>query len=996
MAVAGYLDIPLDVFSGQSTDYSPPDLPPGASPDCSDIVFELAGAVKTRPGLLAKISGLSGKGLYEKTYSPLPGVIKNLILDSSGTLSQETSDGVTSVISNAIKANSYGKSITQYGREYIAFSDGKFGIDIPRQFDGTNFDRVSQVGPGKNGAVADINTTVAITSITCPAALVIARIEQSGGFNTVTTTTPHLLTVGDAVNIAVVAASPYNGSYFVASTPSPTTFTVAIQGVTAAPAVAGTVQSNMATIITGTPHLLQIPGDAVNITGSPNNNFNNNNVSTDAVGGTVNNPATWSVASITNATTFVISVNVGVAGATLGGTLVPGGSIAAGAHQFAICFITRQGYITKPSPIGRWICGGSKLATFSDITIGPPNVVARLLLFTQAGQGTFFYIPVDGTNGTTTVVKSTIINDNITNQVTIDFSDAQLTAFGLSGQQFFSKLELGECAGVIAYNGRLFWWGERNKISNFNNLTFDGGTSAFTPNQPAGWSVPVGGGAGLVTTSQWQIAYRVVGDGVTATRGLITQSAFQDSFLVPIIRANIAYSARIQVQQFGNPVAGRLNVNMNSVSGAFTTVGLQVTVGQAPTTRFQEFIVSILPAQAVVPADLLLQVYVDQTPTNNAGWIVDSIEIFPTDTPFNDSQLRVSMPNGDPENYDGITGVIQVSPNDGQRITTCLLVRERLRIFKERASYSVADDGINEPSSWAITVDSYTKGCCSINGADIGEDWYLIADRTGFHISDGGEPIKVSQEISTVPRGSTLTAFWDNINWGAAETIWTAIDVTQRRAYVGVPIGVATSPTIVFLFDYRGLESFGAIANSPSVHQSSYSGKTFTVAKGRRWAPWQMVSGVGAMVERFDGSKQLFVGNGISNGKIYMLSENQLSDDGVAINSYYTTYAFLDEDQEIQMQLGGHLKIFPYLVGDVEGSGNLSIQALIQSLQAAPIVIPQLALTSPSLHDFERPTNIQRASRVYYRFGTNAVGAWFRLQRLTPSVGKDPAMVRGI
>jgi hypothetical protein len=39
----------------------------------------------------------------------------------------------------------------------------------------------------------------------------------------------------------------------------------------------------------------------------------------------------------------------------------------------------------------------------------------------------------------------------------------------------FNLVELGECAGVIGYSSRLFWWGERNKQNNWDNLTFDGG-----------------------------------------------------------------------------------------------------------------------------------------------------------------------------------------------------------------------------------------------------------------------------------------------------------------------------------------------------------------------------------------------------------------------------------------------------------------------------------------------------------------------------------------
>src|SRR5215471_18733750 len=115
MSINGYIDIPLEVFSGLVTDVSPADLPAGVSPDCQDVAFELAGAVKTRPGLAAKVSGLTNNVNYLKTYVPQPGTVKNLILDSSGALSQETSDGVSSLISSsACTANSYAKSTSLF------------------------------------------------------------------------------------------------------------------------------------------------------------------------------------------------------------------------------------------------------------------------------------------------------------------------------------------------------------------------------------------------------------------------------------------------------------------------------------------------------------------------------------------------------------------------------------------------------------------------------------------------------------------------------------------------------------------------------------------------------------------------------------------------------------------------------------------------------------------------------------------------------------------
>ena len=49
-------------------------------------------------------------------------------------------------------------------------------------------------------------------------------------------------------------------------------------------------------------------------------------------------------------------------------------------------------------------------------------------------------------------------------------------------------------------------------------------------------------------------------------------------------------------------------------------------------------------------------------------------------------------------------------------------------------------------------------GTLSVNGVDAGDDWAVIADRTGLYVFDGGDPLKISQEIQPL---------WDQINWAA-------------------------------------------------------------------------------------------------------------------------------------------------------------------------------------------------------------------------------------
>src|SRR4029077_7683271 len=101
-----------------------------------------------------------------------------------------------------------GKSFTLFGREYLALSDGKFGIDIPRQYDGTFFDRVSQVGPGAPPRIGDAPGP-GVTIVASPAGLIpltsaIATIKGFGDGQVLITCSadiPAGIQIGDKVSV---------------------------------------------------------------------------------------------------------------------------------------------------------------------------------------------------------------------------------------------------------------------------------------------------------------------------------------------------------------------------------------------------------------------------------------------------------------------------------------------------------------------------------------------------------------------------------------------------------------------------------------------------------------------------------------------------------------------------------------------------------------------------------------------------------------------------
>src|SRR5271170_7782346 len=377
MTTAGSLDAPIEIFGGLITDMSPADLPHGVSPDCQDVVFSNSG-VETRPGLQAIFGPFTGNPTinYLKTYETLNATLRTMALDADGILYKETTPGTLSSIATGLAVNSYANSTTLFGREYLAISDGRTGNDLPRQYDDTNFDRVSQGGPGAGPTVVDENVIVAVTAsptgATQPAAVAIAASPsgaiENGFLVTITTTAAHGLSAGQSVTVAGVAVTGYNGTFPVVAAPSSTQFTYIAGASGLAASGGGTSASATATITTTAAHGL-VAGQLVTTTGITVAGYN----------------GTFPIASVPSSIQFTFTAPTGGLAASGGGTAAAAGSVSAGVHQVCVIFQTRQGYLTKPSPATSWTASGGLRAVVANIPTGPSNIVARILCFTGSG-----------------------------------------------------------------------------------------------------------------------------------------------------------------------------------------------------------------------------------------------------------------------------------------------------------------------------------------------------------------------------------------------------------------------------------------------------------------------------------------------------------------------------------------------------------------------------------------------------------------------------------
>lgn len=792
MSIESFSPLPLNTFGSWVTLLDPSDVPPGLSPNLADVEF-FPGGVRTRAGLAAQFPVLGGAPQVNgvKTYVTTNLVQRLLALDSLGNLYKETSPGVLSLAASIIEPNVFLASTTHFGREYMALSDGKLGLDLPRQYDDSNLDRVSQIGPAEGPAVA----------------------------NSVTA-----------------------------------------------------------------------------------------------------------------------------------------GNISPGVHQCSVVFVTRQGYWTVPSPPVSWTAAGNLAVNVTSIPTGPSNVVQRLLAFTASAGASFYHVPA-----------TMVINDNTTTSLMVDFTDTILLS-GTSMDYLFGQVELPEQLGVIDYVERLFWWGERANMDNWRNLTFDGGWDASGSGRPLGWQLdPTFGPGGSREPGDvvWGDAYKVTADGTTAVRGLISQGAIADSAGDPVCAKNNDYSVRARIKRSAGLTAGTLRINAFSPTQGQIGTGLAVTAVQAGNS-YQEFSAQLFAPQASLPSDLTLRVYADGTPSPSGEFfLVDNIEVFLTNESTNASIVRASATE-QPESYDGVSGLMEIAVNDGQGIRAAFVLRNNLYFVKEHSMYVTATDGVNEPALWSIEEVSTKVGTPSVHGVGFGEEWVVIADRSGLYFFAGGELTKLSQEIQPT---------WDAINWDAAQRLWVQVDTQHKRVLVGVPMGSATQPNQVLVLDYTGGFQ-DPLAALPSAYE-----------RARKWTVWNISANSCGSIERSNGEAQIFFGSNNSSGKIYALTQGQSSDDGAAINSYYTT-AFL-----AATGLSGR-NLFGYLTAYVQGAGPLVLSGLLPG-GAAQVALGAWTLASPATRDMEQFTNML-AERAAYQFGTNAAGAWFSLTKLVPWAKPDPfAVVRG-
>lgn len=550
------------------------------------------------------------------------------------------------------------------------------------------------------------------------------------------------------------------------------------------------------------------------------------------------------------------------------------GSVVVGTHMVWVAYETLFGYITALSPAGSWSAAGGKKALITKIATGPWYVVARRVLFSSAGGADSFYL------------STFRIPNNTTTSVEVDFTDTTLLQ-GTNFDYLTKNFRIPPSIGVGTYGGRLTTWGALNALIG-TNFTFDGGWD-FTTGLPLGWTA--GGSSAGGQKEQFYTyagdAWRITGDGATATRGEILNASIQ-----PLLAVNTPYSASFRIKADSSLAAGNLVVSFYSPSSGqeypISTPFTQLA-GQGWTEIVGQFTLGL----ASVPSDLALRVYANGTPTAGARIWIDQIYIYASNAKYETSVLRFSNPF-DTETFDGTNGFQQVAKDNGEKITSAVQLRSFLYIMKERSMHVTYDDTINPPSLWVQRQIDSTIGTGSPRSLVSSDTFIAFSSRGGAYMFTGARPQKVSQEIQTD---------WNTLNWASAGATHTLLDPQAKVIWFFTPKGTDTVPKNSYILDY-----------SEGVGQEDDPGP-------RKWGRDSWTNAITASL-RFENSAvtaNLFGANAgaqsiyLAGPKIY---ENLgASDDGAIIDSYYET-AFVKAG-EMGTDLFGGVTFY------AEGNGTL-------------------------------------------------------------------------
>ncbi len=938
--VFGLQPIVVDKFSGLNTLLNATNLPAFASPDCQDIEF-IPGLVKTRPGLTSQFLPLAGNPTvnYLKTYVQ-PDLEKVLLaFDSLGILYGELTLGTLSNISSPylIRNPSIANSSTQFGREYLAIGDGQFGLDVPRQYDRTNLDRVSQEGPGAGpSSIVDVSGALSVLSRT--GGIISAQITQEIA----------AIQPGTLINISGVSEDPtFNGAWPVETAshvPFNTTFTAwgapGIFSINSIKRTSGAVTCQCAVI----PFVSV--SDSVIIAGVTDSSFNGLFTVT-AIDG---NLVSWNQAGVDAASQFGTLYTKTVT--------VPLVSILAVATDQYLAKIQLQPGQDNPFIVGQnFTIAGNNASAFNTtwpcLSIGfipPSDAPLNPVLYTSAPGGS---LGAGGFGGT----------------ATLDVPDsAPMTIDGVAGPAGSISAGIHQVVVIFVTRNGYFthpspptsWLASGGFTAFVRDIPLPSGLInivsrivAFTAGDGAEffYTGGTGGTPNMVITDNTQTTLTVDFSDTQLLSGAPVADLFR---LVPLqeCSAVTTYASRMVWTGERNILTNLLNLTFaggwngnvplgwtaDATNGAGTSIdtswvfgpclditgdGTTAILGMLYQTAYQDYLMVPIISPGV-PYSVRVRARVKPFgPALTQGNL--KVELFSSSQGTQGIfTITAAQLNANPEDgeYIGVltTGVTTPPSDlvlriyvDGTPDNSAIIQVAYIEPFPTKVPYNVTQvriSNVDDPESYdsifgvltvapengqavrtTFTIRDFlylvkesSLYVTSDQGADNPSDWFIreVSSTVGSQSVRG---VGVGDEFAVIAGINGVYLFQGGIPQPMSDEIrptWNRIN----KAYQDL-IQVVVDTRIKRVYISAPLDS--ATQNNVQFVLDYTEGFGDPLAQGgigRKWTIWN-VSAAGMAITLADNDHELLIGNGAGNGKIYLLDDSATSDDGSAIVSYW-------------------------------------------------------------------------------------------------------------
>lgn len=547
-----------------------------------------------------------------------------------------------------------------------------------------------------------------------------------------------------------------------------------------------------------------------------------------------------------------------------------------------------------------------------------------------------------------------------------------------------------------------------------NNVSITVSTSTLIPQGWTRWPNSSSNTGQIISTLTPGIynLYQMTSVGSTLDCA-ISQPAFQDAFGAAILQPNTQYNLRLYTF-YGNIPSGNLVVQLYSPSQgtlAFAPVpfsgtsffGFQTISFSAPNVG------GLGPTPAVIPPDTVILLYLTDVPAGFTVFIAEMSLIYASQPYTNNIAFASYALN--PEGFAQTTGVLG-SADDPSPIR-CFSLQRNTTLLKTASGTHTFQDSDFEPNQWIVNNLSRSVGACSIRAGDPGqfgtgdaaEDWDITVNQNGLYVFGGGEFWKISQELDIGDVTGTVPT-WRSINWAAQHTIVAKNDPRMHRLYILAPINGATQPNIMWVMDYKEIDTVTELANAASL-KIGITGKQLSTDKTRKWSRWNISANSAEILVRPGNQREMCFAGGARNGtayaNLYSLSRSKLTDDDYGkIVPYYTTYGFVNHEMEQMLGLGTGRKLVKKITASINGVGLVSIIPLVNSLQN-----PLAATTRRVLRADSDPSNLQnqdlewtlgvRGERIFFRIQVDplpgATDVQLKVQKFIVGMMRDPVAI---